>query len=74
MKPHAGIEKSKDRLGGRAGRCRGADQRFDVECCQVCRALTPSVQDLQDVVLGSQQLTRLAEELKELAEKLLQQR
>ncbi|HJP95202.1 MAG TPA: N,N-dimethylformamidase beta subunit family domain-containing protein [Pyrinomonadaceae bacterium] len=36
------------------------------------RALTPSVQDLQDVVLGSQQLTRLAEQLKELAEKLIE--
>lgn len=35
------------------------------------RALTPSVQDLQYVVLGSQQLTRLAEQLRELAEKLI---
>jgi len=35
------------------------------------RALTPSVQDLQYVVLGAQQLTRLAEQLRELAEKLI---
>jgi len=36
------------------------------------RALTTSVQDLQDVVLGAQQLTRLAERLRELAEKLIE--
>ena len=35
------------------------------------RALTPSVQDLQYVVLGAQQLTRLAEQLRELAERLI---
>src|SRR5262249_17782438 len=35
------------------------------------RALTPSVQDLQEVVLGAQQLTRLAEQLRELAERLI---
>ena len=36
------------------------------------RALTPSVQDLQQVVLATQQLTRLAEQLRELAEKLIE--
>jgi len=36
------------------------------------RALTPSVQDLQYVVLGSKQLARLAEQLKELAEKVIE--
>jgi hypothetical protein len=36
------------------------------------RALTPSVQDLQNVVLGATQLTRLAEQLRELAEKLVE--
>lgn len=36
------------------------------------RALTPSVQDLQEVVLGARQLTKLAEQLKELAEKLIE--
>jgi hypothetical protein len=36
------------------------------------RALTPSVQDLQEVVLGARQLTRLAEHLRELAEKLIE--
>ena len=36
------------------------------------RALTPSVQDLQDVVLGSQQLKKLSEQLRELAEKLIE--
>jgi hypothetical protein len=35
------------------------------------RALTPSLQDLQYVVLGAQQLTRLAEQLRELAERLI---
>ena len=35
------------------------------------RALTPSVQDLQYVVLGAQQLTRLTEQLRELAERLI---
>jgi N,N-dimethylformamidase beta subunit-like, C-terminal len=35
------------------------------------RALTPSVQDLRYVVLGAQQLTRLAEQLRELAERLI---
>ena len=35
------------------------------------RALAPSVQDLQNVVLGAQQLTSLAEQLKELAERLI---
>jgi len=36
------------------------------------RALTPSVQDLENLVLGAQQLTRLAEQLRELAEKLIE--
>ena len=35
------------------------------------RALTPSVQDLQYVLLGSEQLTRLAEQLGELAKRLI---
>lgn len=35
------------------------------------RALTPSVQDLQEIILGTQQLMKLAEQLKELAEELL---
>lgn len=35
------------------------------------RALTPSVQDLQNVTLGARQLTLLANQLKELAEKLI---
>jgi len=38
----------------------------------ISRALTPSVQDLQNVLLGAQQLTRLAEHLKELAERLVE--
>jgi len=37
----------------------------------ISRALTPSVQDLQNVVLGARQLTLLAEQLRELAEKLM---
>lgn len=36
------------------------------------RALTPSVQDLQNVVLGARQLTPLAEQLRELAERLIE--
>lgn len=36
------------------------------------RALSPSVQDLQEVVLGARQLTRLAEQLRELAERLIE--
>jgi hypothetical protein len=36
------------------------------------RALTPSVQDLQEVVLGTRQLTKLAEQLRELAERLME--
>jgi len=36
------------------------------------RALTPSVQDLQNVVLGARQLTKLAEQLRELAERLIE--
>ena len=35
------------------------------------RALTPSAQDLQNVVLGARQLTLLADQLKQLAEKLI---
>lgn len=35
------------------------------------RALTPSVHDLQNVVLGARQLTLLAEQLSELAERLM---
>jgi len=38
------------------------------------RALTPSVQDLQNVVLGARQLTLLAEQLRELAERLIEVR
>jgi hypothetical protein len=36
------------------------------------RALTPSVQDLQEVVLGTRQLAKLAERLRELAERLIE--
>jgi len=36
------------------------------------RALTPSVRDLKEVVLGARQLTRFAEQLRELAEKLIE--
>jgi hypothetical protein len=36
------------------------------------RALTPSVQDLQAVILATRQLTMLAEQLKELAERLIE--
>ena len=36
------------------------------------RALIPSVQDLQEVVLGTQQLAKLAEQLRELAESLIE--
>ena len=36
------------------------------------RALTPSVQDLQEVVLGTRQLAKLAEQLRELAERLIE--
>ena len=36
------------------------------------RPLTPSVQDLQTVVLGARQLPKLAEQLRELAEKLIE--
>ena len=35
------------------------------------RALTPSVPDLQNVILGARQLTLLAEQLRELAERLI---
>ena len=38
----------------------------------VGRALTPSVQDLQNVVLGARQLTLLAEQLRQLAERLIE--
>jgi hypothetical protein len=36
------------------------------------RALIPSVQDLEQVVLGTQQLTLLAEQLRKLAERLIE--
>jgi hypothetical protein len=36
------------------------------------RPLTPSVQNLHEVVLGARQLTKLAEQLRELAEKLIE--
>jgi hypothetical protein len=38
------------------------------------RALTPSAQDLQNVALGAQQLTLLADQLKKLAERLINDR
>jgi len=38
----------------------------------ISRALTPSLQDLQNVALGARQLTMLAEQLRELAEALIE--
>ena len=38
----------------------------------ISRALTPSLQDLQNVALGARQLTMLAEQLRDLAERLIE--
>jgi hypothetical protein len=55
----------------------GADEQtaslvFPLWDAMTNRALTPSVQDLQEVALGSRHLSKLAEQLRELAERLIE--
>lgn len=55
----------------------GADEQtarlvFPLWDASTSRALTPSVQDLQEVSLGARHLSKLAEQLRELAERLIE--
>lgn len=60
-----------------AGPIAGGDEQsarlvFPLWDASTNHALTPSVQDLQEVVLGAQLLSKLAEQLRELAERLIE--
>lgn len=55
----------------------GADEKtarlvFPLWDASTSRALTPSAQDLQEVALGARHLSKLAEQLRELAERLIE--
>ena len=58
-------------------RIAGADEQtarlvFPLWDASTSRALTPSVQDLQEVSLGARHLSKLAEQLRELSERLME--